>query len=309
MPSLRAEYSHMDVAIALTTLAYRYAGLTEVELRTSFNLLLQEDDLDAEYKAWTHDLIILPALQQLGGVNTKDVNQFREHIFPVFAHSVGAVDFYLSRVVFPKAAKEFTQKLSTSGWDLVEQGNNITTGFSGTNDRRYLLPTSIEQTDAIHQASTNALVLTHLMQPENDHYRLMTDGDGKRLDTKGFLDVLLAQTPPIHVLLDVGAQMLELQNQELVEHWLSLKPKGVAAAVFFKGDDLSVLTKDTHGWHVEAFESSPYSQELDRCIVYLDDAHTRGTDLKLPRDARAAVTLGPKVSSGPKFTTLNQLYL
>ena len=31
-------------------------------------------------------------------------------------------------------------------------------------------------------------------------------------------------------------------------------------------------------------------------VVYLDDAHTRGTDLELPQGMRAAVTLGPKVT-------------
>ena len=35
---------------------------------------------------------------------------------------------------------------------------------------------------------------------------------------------------------------------------------------------------------------------MDRCVVYLDEIHTRGTDLRLPKDARAAVTLGPKLN-------------
>jgi hypothetical protein len=45
-----------------------------------------------------------------------------------------------------------------------------------------------------------------------------------------------------------------------------------------------------------AFSLTENSIAVDKCIVYLDDAHTRGTDLKLPRDTRAAVTLGPKVT-------------
>ena len=55
----------------------------------------------------------------------------------------------------------------------------------------------------------------------------------------------------------------------------------------------SVLTQDGS---TEPFVSSPFNRQLDKCIVYLDDAHTRGTDLKLPRETRAAVTLGPKVT-------------
>jgi len=101
------------------------------------------------------------------------------------------------------------------------------------------------------------------------------------------------QEPEIRVLLDVGAQMLEFKNRDLVKHWLSLMPDVQAAIFFSETDELAVLTQ---GGTVEPFISSPFNQQLDKCLVYLDDAHTRGTDLKLPRDTRAAVTLGPKVT-------------
>ena len=54
-----------------------------------------------------------------------------------------------------------------------------------------------------------------------------------------------------------------------------------------------VLTKDGN---CRSLTSSPLAQQLGRCVVYLDDAHTRGTDLKFPTGSRAAVTLGPKVT-------------
>ncbi|RVD81477.1 uncharacterized protein DFL_009341 [Arthrobotrys flagrans] len=47
---------------------------------------------------------------------------------------------------------------------------------------------------------------------------------------------------------------------------------------------------------LESFLSSALSQQLDRVLVYLDEAHTRGTDLKLPIGSRAAVTLGPNLA-------------
>jgi hypothetical protein len=87
--------------------------------------------------------------------------------------------------------------------------------------------------------------------------------------------------------------MLEFKNRELVEYWLSLMPDIPAAIFFSDNDELAVLTQDGT---VESFISSPFSQQLDKCLVYLDDSHTRGTDLKLPRGTRAAVTLGPKVT-------------
>ena len=87
--------------------------------------------------------------------------------------------------------------------------------------------------------------------------------------------------------------MLEMTNKQLVNHWLSIR-EDVAAGVFFDDEDkLSILSQDGV---VESFYSSPFSQRLGECIIYLDDAHTRGTDLKFPPDFRAMVTLGPKVT-------------
>ena len=87
--------------------------------------------------------------------------------------------------------------------------------------------------------------------------------------------------------------MLELKNDELARRWLSLRPD-VSAAVFF--DDLDHLTVLTQDGMIEPFISSPFNRQLEKCVVYLDDTHTRGTDLKLPQETRAAVTLGPKVT-------------
>jgi hypothetical protein len=108
-----------------------------------------------------------------------------------------------------------------------------------------------------------------------------------------FINDLLEQTPEVRVLLDVGAQMLELRNQELAEAWLQAKLDTQGAIFVNDEDELAVVSRDGT---VERLVSSPFAQQLDQCIVYLDDAHTRGTDLKLPSNFRAAVTLGPKVT-------------
>jgi len=232
-------------------------------------------------------------LQQLNGVNTEDKSQVDEFLVPLFSRNKGVVDFYLSQVVFPRAAREFPSKLPISAWDLVEDKKNLTTGFSGTNDNRYLLPTSITQEDPDSVLGTNALVLQHLLLAENDHYECTEGDNGERESATAFLKRLVSKEPEIRVLLDVGAQMLELQNEALARHWLSLRPD-VSAAIFF--DDSDRLTVVTPDGTIEPFISSPFNRQLDKCVVYLDEAHTRGTDLKLPKGMRAAVTLGPKVT-------------
>ncbi|KAI9432033.1 hypothetical protein H4582DRAFT_1884511 [Lactarius indigo] len=294
VPSLRAEFGHPDVAIALTCLSYYYGGLTKLQVLQCFDLLTKLDNPDMEYDQWVEFGEGVPtSLRQVNGVNTKDDTQVDEYLVPLFSRNTRVIDFYLSHVVFPRAAKEFPSKLSTSAWDLVEDKTNVTTGFSGTNDNRFLLPTSITQEDPVSQLSTNALVLHYLLRPENNRYECTEGIKGERESAEAFLRRLTRHEPEVRVLLDVGAQMLELQNMELVRHWLSLMPHISAAIYFNESDHLTVLTQDGT---IEPLISSPFNRQLDKCIVYLDDVHTRGTDLKLPRETRAAVTLGPKVT-------------
>jgi hypothetical protein len=294
VPSLRAEFGHPDVAIALTCLSYYYDGLTKDQLHLCFDLLAKLDDGKTEYDHWVElEQDIPKALRQLNGVNTEDETQVDKYLVPMLSRNKRVVDFYLSQVVFPRAAREFPSKLPTSAWDLVEDKKNITTGFSGTNDNRYLLPTSITQEDPDFVLGTNALVLQYLLRPENDHYECTEGGNGERESATVFLQRLVYRDPEIRVLLDVGAQMLELQNEELARHWLSLLPD-VSAAIFF--DDSDHLTVVTQDGTIEPFISSPFNRQLEKCVVYLDDTHTRGTDLKFPKGMRAAVTLGPKVT-------------
>jgi hypothetical protein len=256
--------------------------------------LARLDNPEVEYDHWAKSGQDLPAeLRQFKGVNKEDEVQVDGLLVPLFSRNKGMVDFYLSQVVFPRYAREFPSKLPTSAWDLVEEKKNVTTGFSGTNDNRHLLPTSISQEDPDFVLCTNALVLQNLLRPENNHYECIEGVNGERESTTLFLKRLVKQDPEIRVLLDVGAQMLELQNKELAQYWLSLR-RDVSAAIFF--DDLDYLTVVTPDGITEPFITSPFNRQLEKCVVYLDDAHTRGTDLNFPQGTRAAVMLGPKVT-------------
>ncbi|KAF8555163.1 hypothetical protein OG21DRAFT_1507968 [Imleria badia] len=294
VPAQRAEFGHPDIAIVLTCLSYYYGGLSEEQLRLSFEILLKQDDPTSDYDLWIRDCPDVPSgLRTISGVNLRSSEQWKSLLFPLFKRNRATVDFYLSNVVFPKEAKEFPSKLSCSGWDLAEMKERLVTGFSGTNDGQYLLPLHITQRDPDHQRGTNAKVLSYLLQPENSHYMCMTNENGERRTTGEFIKILVSQKPEIRVLLDVGAQMLDLQNNELATGWLNINMNASAAIYFNEDDELTVLTRDGR---TQLLLSSPFAQQLDQCIVYLDDAHTRGTDIKFPTGFRAAVTLGPKVT-------------
>ncbi|KZP04851.1 hypothetical protein FIBSPDRAFT_843536 [Athelia psychrophila] len=294
VPAVRAEFGHPDVAITLTCLSYLYGGLRDNEMNICFELLYKLDNPTQEYEHWVeNDPSIPKSFQHLNSVNMDDPEQRDTIIFPRFRFNHFVIDFYLSQVVFPRAAKEFPHKLATSGWDLAEKKAQLVTGFSGTNDNRHLLPTSIAQCDPLGQKSTNAKVLTYVMRPENNQYMCIHDATTGRLSTQAFLKALTQQVPEIRVLLDVGAQMLDMHNADLARHWLSLNLDAAAVVFFGENDEMTVMAKDGR---TEPLISSPFRQQLDKCLVYLDDVHTRGTDLKLPRTTRAAVTLGPKVT-------------
>ena len=134
---------------------------------------------------------------------------------------------------------------------------------------------SIVQRDLDHQQGTDARALAYLLKPENDFY-MVTRENGERRTTLDFLRVIAMQEPSIRVLLDVGAQILDFSNRQVAKAWLDIAPDVAGAIYFSKDDELMVLIQD--GITLPML-SSPLSQRLDRCVVYLDHAHTGGTDI------------------------------
>ncbi|KAL4070179.1 hypothetical protein V8B97DRAFT_1917882 [Scleroderma yunnanense] len=193
------------------------------------------DNPSKEYKAWVWDVSLVPGTpHHVSKINIGSPKQWKEHLFPMFSHNKATIDCYLSQVVFPKEAKEFLFKLSSSSWDLAEERMHVVTA---------------------HQ----------------------------------FLDLVVEQKPEIHAILDVGAQVLELQNHEFAAAWLEVKPDSVAAIHFNEKDELTVLTQKGT---MEPLLESLFAHHLNKCIVYLNEAHTRATDIRFPNDFQAAITLG-----------------
>ena len=294
IPSVSAEFAHPDVAILLTCLSYYYTGLNNDQLRTSFALLGKMTDPSFEYDRWHQNTMLPGELRNFSGVNLDDNNQWKDSLYPCLRLNKGVIDFFLSRVVFPKEGKEFLHKLSTSAWDLpVDCAYSMTTGFSGTNDNRLLLPLNIHQQDLAELKYTSAMVLKTLLRKENREYVLASDVAGQRLSVEQLLQLLIANRRPIRVLLDVGAQVLEVSNRQVIEKWLQLALDVKAGVFFDDNDELMVL--DREGKFEPLFASS-FRERLGECVIYLDEAHTRGTDLAFPLNYRAAVTLGPELT-------------
>ncbi|KAK5744766.1 hypothetical protein LTR17_001842 [Elasticomyces elasticus] len=293
MPSPRAEFSHPDVIITLTSLSYYYGGLSEVDLAAAFDHLSRSDQAVSEYSLWVKDADNLPnAFIQLEGINLRDKQQFSKELFPRLCNGKAIIDYFLANIVFPKEMREFPQKLSASGWDIGKQKTLPTTGFSGTNDSRTVLPLHVQQKDLAGQKHTNALVLDYLLQASNDVAEMPVSPQTDPIvpDAECLLNMVMTLNPPARVILDVGAQILEMSNIQVAKHWLALSDASVQAVVFFDShDELSVVNRQGR---VEPLQTSSFGTQLDVCLVFLDESHTRGTDLRLPESYRAAVTLG-----------------
>ena len=295
VPAASAEFGHPDVAIALTCLSYYYNGLSNPQIMQCFDLLSKSDDPSLEYGALISRCNDLPIhLRDWNAVNLEDDQQCSNELFPALRYCKKIADYFLANVVFPKEGKEFDEKLSTSGWDVPAKvgGPHLTTGFSGTNDNRFLLPLSIIQQDLTNLRHTSGKVLDCVVRKENLRYFCAKDDIGRQVSTEALLRGIAKAEPRVRVLIDVGAQVLDMSNMELVRTWMTLIPDVDAGIFFDKDDNVMVLTRDDKR---ETLTASSFQTRMDRCLVYLDEVHTRGTDLKLPKDTCAAVTLGPRL--------------
>ncbi|KKA26292.1 hypothetical protein TD95_001760 [Thielaviopsis punctulata] len=302
-PSARAEFSHPDGVMMLTSLSYYYGGLSNSQMLETFNHLLINNQADLEYSLWIRHLPNLPAaFRHLSGVNIRDTAQCTNEVFPHLRYCKAVIDYFLSHIVFPKEMREFPERISASGWDLAEVKPYPTTGFSGTNDAKVLLPLGIQQHDRSALKGTNALVLSHLLKSQNQNgqgkvYEIpKAKRDDKRSDALILLSLVTNITPQVRVIIDVGAQILELNNEGVAKAWLAMMSSdpSIEAVVFFNdNDELCVI--DRKG-NTEPLQTSHYAHQLDLCLIFFDEAHSRGTDLKLPPFYKAAVTLGSGIT-------------
>ncbi|CAF4672381.1 unnamed protein product [Rotaria sp. Silwood1] len=285
------EFGHPDVALVLTQISYYYSGLSDLQLRQCFDRLSQnENDPEVIYNEWIsleEDNDTIARIKQWKQVNLKDKHQRTEQLFPTFRRNMQVINYFLNNFVYPYESKQFPHKLIASPWDLSSSARKkIMTGFSGTNDTQLLLPVHIHQCDLPELKKTDAVVLNNLLQPKNEHYRDLPIS----ASSEEILKQIVNTEPMIQVILDVGALFIDGSNRQIAIKWLDLSNiNRIDYVVYFEMDSIFVCDRQ---YQHHAFSTSPASERLDRCLFYLDEIHTRGTDFKFPNEFRAAVTLG-----------------
>jgi hypothetical protein len=294
VPAERAQFAHPDTAILLTQLSYYYSGLSLSQL-TAILRKLEKDSYTGtqEYDHWLEQLEPLDPqaaeVRFFASLNFSDEKQLQEIVFPLLRFYPPVIDYYLNTFVYPKEAREYSHRMGMSAWDLSVENNRPMTGFSGTNDSKLLLPPTTQYYDTAELLGTNGGLINSLLLEENRSYEVFPEHTSGR----EMLRLMAIKDKRIRLILDAGALILELTNEQVVKEWLKIRID-LKAGIFFDQNN-HIMVIDRRGMKTR-FELSPYRTKLEECVVFLDDAHTRGTDLKIPIGTVGAVTLGKGVT-------------
>ncbi|KID60497.1 uncharacterized protein G6M90_00g066920 [Metarhizium brunneum] len=299
VPSQAAEYGHPDTALILTCLAFYQQGLSKEQVKQGLQGIMQSDDPVAHYDRWICSCASLPSsLRYWNSVDLGNDLQV-ETLWGYLRFDRTVINHHLNTYVFPVHAKQFSVKIQASGWDIPllqsdllqpikrDGHDSLTTGFSGTNDNKRMLPQTIKQDDLPKLLCTNAEVLCHLLESRNKDCHLAAKA-GIRFDEKETLKFLCDKG--IRILIDAGAHILEMQNEDVAKTWLDIDTQAQGAVYF--GPNGQIMVRSRFRSQPMPLIASPFANDLKTCVVYIDEGHTRGTDLKLPVEAKGAVTLG-----------------
>lgn len=287
----RAEFGHTEVAVLSTLLSYYNEGLSLTRFRQTLECLMQDQSKSEVFISWTPHL---PKEQRdVNAINLNDASYIRD-LHMKFRFNTACIDYWLDTFVFPRDVSLHPRKLIGSAWDLAHSSHYPTRGFSGTNDSRMLMPSTIRQQDLPELQTTNATVVGMLLRRENAKYHPLSES---AVNTEKILGEMLWTNGDAQMLIDAGAIMVGVDGRAVMTSWFKHLParSKIHAGVFYENNRLVVMDSKNHT-RVSDFATSPYATNLEHCIVFLDDYHTRGTDLRLPVPCHAFVTLGDRMA-------------
>ncbi|KAK7967332.1 uncharacterized protein PG986_001609 [Apiospora aurea] len=293
IPHPQAEFGHPDAAIILNCLSYYYTGVNLAQMMQGLQLVLDSDDPAAEFDRWTEGCRGVPeTLRNVNNINSEDEKQMRA-LWRYLRYSRNVLDHFMNNFVFPNHARQFSVKLQASGWDLPQfspTGNHQrSSSFSGTNGNKWMLPLTIHQKDLPALHHTNAEVLTYLLRSGKGEYvTAMCTKTKKAWAEQQLLQAIYDKE--IRVLIDAGAYILDMDNKTVARQWLGVDKKA-KAAVYFRDDNRAWVTYRENRKADAPLLATSFADKLKDCVVYLDQAHTRGTDMKFPPLAKGALTL------------------
>jgi hypothetical protein len=298
-PAERAEFTDIDVAMLKTVLSFYQDGLSDAEFHETLARFSKvgPNRQDSLYGLWTSNLgdaaKDLPIHQHIDLHNAGHLRALKVGL----KNNSEFINFFLEDLVFPFDSPQFPLSLKQSPWHLTSpdhpEGEII--GFSGTNDNNALLPSLIRpqppKEASMEIRATNGTTIGWIQS----RCALMKLSSDPKSGISPFADLLeFAAKKGVNAIIDTGA-LFRMPNLTMATLMLSAllsfssKYKGV---IFF--------SIENHRWEILDIQHklTPRSSStlLDsECMIYYDDPRTRGTDFKLPADARAILTLGPNL--------------
>ncbi|CAD7943709.1 unnamed protein product [Amoebophrya sp. A25] len=305
--SEKTEFAHPDTCVLLTLCNYYRSGLSEKQFEAVFRKLdtLSSSEADAFYAGCaaeingdllTEEDAKVPASRT--GVNLDDRVFVSTVLYPNFRRHMRIVDFWLQRMIFPAQAKQFPKKLVATACDLCKSSElcpswkSVTQGFSGTDDTKHVLPGTIVQRNMEELKTTAGVQLLRFLRPENDGYHVLQQETSGGSPAEQILQ-LATEDLEVVAILESGALNLQWTNETMCRHWLERRPDKDYAVFYDAANKIVVLSRLTGS--VTPFKLSPCANDMSRALLYLDDAHCRGSDFRLVPTAKALLTLGKGV--------------
>ena len=294
VPSRSSEFAHPDVVIGLTTLSYRYEGLRKNDLRSVISQLKKEYSRQSGprdrrpacvlYNRWIHigaeakgtsaeSVLPLPLF------HLNDNKQFKR-LYNLVRDVPELIYYYLDHHVFPATMNFQRLKISACGHEL---GSNLLfgkrAGFSGTPSN--LMPLDFGCCE--YEPGSDGDIVHTLTSP------LVTTAELKvQWSAKSLLRDVACAEPPFHALIDTGAYITNMDNQEVAAYLLEYLPSWYEGVVFLNKQDRKMMM--VRSGRLVDFAQCGIAE--GRRFTFYDQIHTTGMDIKQAPTARAVVTIG-----------------
>ena len=291
-PAPRAEFGHPDCAMIYSFLAYYYDGLPQKQVVEAFNILLSLGDTaqasiyEIWYKLSEPSIIKECCEDKLDSVSKIDLSNgmLLTLLVKYYQYNTATINFWLETKGFPKETMQYPKRLEATSWDIASNNFNQVAGFSGTNDDKILIPSTLYwmQPNEVELKATDGKML-HLIS-KHAAFHVLTDVSNQppandEPQWKKILDVVVklskVNTDRTCALIDAGALMAGAPRNKDVAVSLAdyLDPEVFHGVVYF---DNVWWVRDSDGreWPKHL---SPI-RERD-AFVYFDESRCRGADM------------------------------
>ncbi len=264
---------------------------------SSYGDQIPEEGLYPLDSSWSHtnaDPVNFPTWLKSFITLDLDSDQHRKLATRYLSRNTSLINYFLNTIVFPKKAKYYERKITGNAHTLAGEGN--TTGFSGTDDRKETMPATVVSCCLPPQASINGKMLHIVTRVVNSTYRSLP-----RLScVEDFLEAVALYTHNMahgcHALIDAGAMTAGMSNYQVAKFLLTRIAKKFKGVIFFDDESGRTLVLTHHKKVTQTMSLSTCHLDKQELFVFFDDAHTRGSDLKLSWKSHGIVTLSRQMN-------------